>query len=205
MCTFNCTIISLGSTTKVPIKLDWFRQVMQNNIQTVQMRSIVACSSCVSTFLLVSSLSAMGIACVLSFISTSIIVYNMDWNEVMVYFCALKAEWYSLILTKYFLTHLNVYFNQLNISFGIQLLAGRLEWMVGLGLILGVVLSIAGRINRCIHHRDYVVSTGIVNILVVVSNIDEISSGCAIDWFFTLRLVTWNVAQLSSFQCVIIS
>lgn len=184
MCTFNCTIISLGqqsSRTKVPIKLDWFRQVMQNNIQTVQIRSIVACSSCyalrnhiiissscVSTFLLVSSLSAMGIACVLSFISTSIIVYNMDWNQVMVYFCALKAEWYSLILTKYFLTHLNVYLNQLNISFGIQLLAGRLEWMVGLGLILGVVLSIAGRINRCIHHRDYVVSTGIVNILVVV-------------------------------------
>lgn len=172
--------------------MDWFRQVMQNNILSVQIRSIVACSSCYAlrnhiiissscagTFLLVSSLSLIGIACVLCFISTSIIVYNMDWNEVILHLLALKAEWYSLILSKYFLTHVNGHVGQLNISFGIQLLAGRLQWMVGLALILGCVLSIAGRINRCIHHRDYVVSTGIVSILVVVSNIDLSSSGCS--------------------------
>lgn len=163
---------------------------MQNNIQFGQFRSIVACSSCyalrnhiiissscVSSLFLVSSLRFIGIACVLSYHSTSIIVYNMDWNHVLLFFSPLKAEWYSSILTLYFLTHLNVYLNQLNISFGIQLLAGRLQTMTGLALILGVTLSIAGRINRCIHHRDYVVSTGIY--FHVPSIRDRVSSGCS--------------------------
>merc|ERR1719171_2222196 len=97
----------------------------------------------------------------------------MGWNEVILHLLALKAEQHSLILTKYFLTHANSHLRQLNISFGIQLLAGRLQWMVGSALISGCVLSIAGRINGSIRRRDYVVS-----ILAVASNIDLSSSGC---------------------------
>jgi len=77
-----------------------------------------------------------------------------------------------------------VYLNQLNISFGIQLLAERLQFMVALATILAVVLLIAGRINRCIHHRDYVVSTGIVsfnchNIYPWAGSFSCSSSGCS--------------------------
>lgn len=181
-----CTRIRL-----LDLGLDWFRQVMQNNIQFGQARSInacsscyalrrnhiIICSSCVSSQLLVSSLRVFGIASVLCYHSTSIIVYNMDWNHLILLFSTLKAEWYSFILISYFQTHLNVYLNQLNISFGIQLLAGRLQVLFGSALILGSYLSIAGRINRCIHHRDYVVSTGIYSI--PVSSIDRQSSGCS--------------------------